>query len=362
MEWEFVIRAGSALLAVQLLVLVVLLIRQRSFWMAVLCYAMVAWFLRQFFWGASGNKALIITKAILIGGYQEIFISPTVFLIILGLVGQISWKRKLLVSSPAVLFFGTYLTWALFFNSSFKPISDFFFLFYLGFDVLLNFAFLILSIGYLRRARQDLISIAFYKYFILIVVFLPQQIISCVLSALGTAEDYQVDFLIQISHAYDLEPFHFMAYLWSFVQGTFLIVLVLSELKVFKRIQLPKKLFKDDFNIEANLDIRRELENNRIYQNPNLSVEEAAKTLGLTKKAFALHLQALPISFNELINAMRIDDFKAKVRDEEYQKYDLVSIAKMCGFSSKATFNRVFKEKEGVTPSEFRKQFRSELR
>jgi len=58
-------------------------------------------------------------------------------------------------------------------------------------------------------------------------------------------------------------------------------------------------------------------------------------------------------NFCDFINQFRIEEFKKRVRDPDSKNYTLLSIAYECGFNSKATFNRVFKNHTGITPSTF---------
>jgi AraC-like DNA-binding protein len=58
-------------------------------------------------------------------------------------------------------------------------------------------------------------------------------------------------------------------------------------------------------------------------------------------------------NFNDLVNTLRIDAFKAKVAAGESSKSTLLGLALDCGFNSKATFNRAFKKQTGQTPKEY---------
>lgn len=60
-------------------------------------------------------------------------------------------------------------------------------------------------------------------------------------------------------------------------------------------------------------------------------------------------------NFCDFINQFRIEEFKRRVREPDSKNYTLLSIAYECGFNSKATFNRVFKNHTGITPSSFYK-------
>ena len=94
----------------------------------------------------------------------------------------------------------------------------------------------------------------------------------------------------------------------------------------------------------------------KIYLNENLSLRE-----------FALHLKADPNlisfilnnhldnNFYDFVNRYRIEEVKTKLNDPAYKHLTLLGIALESGFNSKTTFNRVFKQITGITPTEFQK-------
>jgi len=63
-------------------------------------------------------------------------------------------------------------------------------------------------------------------------------------------------------------------------------------------------------------------------------------------------------TFHEFINRMRIRCVTAALADESDAR-DVLAIAVDAGFNSKASFNRVFKQYTGVTPSSYRAGARS---
>jgi AraC-like DNA-binding protein len=58
-------------------------------------------------------------------------------------------------------------------------------------------------------------------------------------------------------------------------------------------------------------------------------------------------------NFFDFVNHFRIEEFKKLSSLPENQKLTLIALAYDCGFSSKATFNRVFKNITGTTPSQY---------
>lgn len=91
------------------------------------------------------------------------------------------------------------------------------------------------------------------------------------------------------------------------------------------------------------------------YLNDRLSLTEMAEELAITdKKLSELLNQHLNTNFYNFINSFRVAEVKEKLAEDAYRKYTLLSIAYDCGFQSKTSFNRVFKQKTGMSPSKYR--------
>ena len=60
-------------------------------------------------------------------------------------------------------------------------------------------------------------------------------------------------------------------------------------------------------------------------------------------------------NFNHFINSLRIEHAKNLLEQQESQNWTILVIALESGFSSLATFNRVFKAQLGYAPNEHRK-------
>lgn len=60
-------------------------------------------------------------------------------------------------------------------------------------------------------------------------------------------------------------------------------------------------------------------------------------------------------TFNDFINTYRLELLLEMLDDQKYANYTLLALAYECGFNSKSTFNRFFKNHLGKTPSEILK-------
>ena len=113
----------------------------------------------------------------------------------------------------------------------------------------------------------------------------------------------------------------------------------------------PKSL-REDISKKLRLIIEEE----KIYLNPNLTLSELSKTINVSSKELSKYLnETLGMNFSEYINNYRIEEVKGLMLSKEADKYTLVSLAEKAGFSSKSTFNAIFKKVTGYTPSAYRK-------
>jgi AraC-like DNA-binding protein len=90
------------------------------------------------------------------------------------------------------------------------------------------------------------------------------------------------------------------------------------------------------------------------YLDPDLNLTNLSEAIGTTSNKLS---QVLNIkegkSFNDFINAFRVQHAKGMMSSHLYDHFTVLAIGYDSGFSSKSTFNRAFKNLEGKTPSEF---------
>lgn len=84
----------------------------------------------------------------------------------------------------------------------------------------------------------------------------------------------------------------------------------------------------------------------------NLNILSRHLDVSSKKVSFLLN-QCMHTSFYDLMNMYRLAEFKIKVEKGETKEKTILALAFESGFNSKASFNRIFKHKEGVTPNEY---------
>lgn len=100
--------------------------------------------------------------------------------------------------------------------------------------------------------------------------------------------------------------------------------------------------------------LQKTMEYDRIYLNPELTLNEVVKITGITQKTISAVLnQHAGKSFNEFVNEYRVEEVKRRLSGSYPEHLTITGIAFECGFNSQATFQRTFKQFTGVSPTEF---------
>ena len=103
----------------------------------------------------------------------------------------------------------------------------------------------------------------------------------------------------------------------------------------------------------------------KIYRQPQLTIEDVAKELGISTNRLSLLLnQGYKASFPDFVNLYRIDEAKELLLKQEegseYMHYTIQAVAEMVGFWSLSSFYTAFKQVVGVTPREYREGVRGD--
>ena len=113
---------------------------------------------------------------------------------------------------------------------------------------------------------------------------------------------------------------------------------------------------KEDNNLinEWKPKIEALLKNDKLYEDPELSLTQIAKELKTNPSIISKVINhGFQMNFNDLINFYRVEAVKEKLNAGEQKNQTLLGIAFDCGFNSKATFNRAFKKFAQVSPKDW---------
>lgn len=116
----------------------------------------------------------------------------------------------------------------------------------------------------------------------------------------------------------------------------------------------PAQSVSQEASAEIIQKLKKVMEEQKLYLMSDLTLRNVEDQLGYSSKEISHAInQSLKKNFYQFVNEYRVDAFKQKVLDPSKAHLTLLGIAQECGFSSKATFNRVFKSISGMSPKEY---------
>ncbi len=93
---------------------------------------------------------------------------------------------------------------------------------------------------------------------------------------------------------------------------------------------------------------------NRPYLQPELTLADMAQQLKTNTSVLSGVINGVyKKNFNDFVNEYRIEEFKRQIQSPQNKHLTLLAVALDCGFNSKSTFNRAFKNATGTTPRDF---------
>ncbi len=136
-----------------------------------------------------------------------------------------------------------------------------------------------------------------------------------------------------------------------------------SEILIEKKIVAPQAENASVYSRLSEKEIKgyveslsRLMETEKLYLHETLNLRLLANRLHMDPNLVSYILNTvLHKSFYDFVNEFRIEEVKRKIDDPDFSHIKIVEIAYESGFNSKATFNRVFKNATGKSPSEYRK-------
>ncbi|NAS10771.1 helix-turn-helix domain-containing protein [Poritiphilus flavus] len=155
--------------------------------------------------------------------------------------------------------------------------------------------------------------------------------------------------------------FGFVLFLFYFINRV--ILKALNKPELFSIVPFPDKKYSGSGLTETQRTgyadkLTRKMEAEELYLNPDLSVSEVAETLNITSKELSQTInQSFGQHFFDFVNSYRIAAAKKLLKDP-LNKMTIQEIMYAVGFSSKSSFNTVFKKSTHSTPTQYRETFR----
>ncbi|WP_430813923.1 helix-turn-helix domain-containing protein [Carboxylicivirga sp. RSCT41] len=123
--------------------------------------------------------------------------------------------------------------------------------------------------------------------------------------------------------------------------------------------KLKKPEHEDDIEVE-NLDekfdlIERFIKAEKPYLLGQYTVRALSESVDIQQSEISVIIQKKTQKYYcDYMNDYRVEALKSKLDNPENDKYTIFSLAMDCGFASKTSYNRIFKNHTGLTPTEYR--------
>ena len=117
-----------------------------------------------------------------------------------------------------------------------------------------------------------------------------------------------------------------------------------------------KVLLTENEKQEIKAAIENYFSDSKIYLDPNLKLEQLAKKIHIPMRKISMVINEIfGTNFNHFISEYRISEAK-KIISNHPKNVVLANIYTNVGFNSRSSFNRVFKEITGISPTDFIKE------
>ena len=92
------------------------------------------------------------------------------------------------------------------------------------------------------------------------------------------------------------------------------------------------------------------------FLNEELTIHDLSIKTGIPKSYIsAITKNKFNMNFFTFINSYRVDQFNIELLNPDNDNFTYLAIAMDCGFNSKSAFNRAYKNKTGLTPTQYKK-------
>ncbi|PWN66092.1 helix-turn-helix domain-containing protein [Chryseobacterium oncorhynchi] len=129
----------------------------------------------------------------------------------------------------------------------------------------------------------------------------------------------------------------------------------IQEEKLYPEIQSGTTTEKIPFFAEELFEkIESVMKEKQLYKDVNFNISKLSIEMDINSSYISksIRYKGYP-NFNNYLNMHRIECVKKLLSENDIEKITLMYIYTEAGFSNQSTFNRVFKQMEGITPSEY---------
>lgn len=123
------------------------------------------------------------------------------------------------------------------------------------------------------------------------------------------------------------------------------------------KVKYEKSSLKEDKSEQYLKKLLDYMEAEKPYLESKITLPQLAEKLDIHYNYLSQIInEKLNQNFYEFVNGYRVEEFKSRIQNNNSEKLTLLGHALESGFSSKSSFNEVFKKTTGTTPSKYLKE------
>ncbi|WP_422104367.1 helix-turn-helix domain-containing protein [Winogradskyella sp.] len=191
----------------------------------------------------------------------------------------------------------------------------------------------------------------------LLICFLLVRIVGFILNTSEILFGYDVSWDAYITISFLIVAMAYLGF-YGITQSKIILPDFLIENHIAKTIELENKTsyLKDDEKEVLKQQFYKCMSEEKLYLLPDLNLKMIADKMEVSqRKLSAFFGEVLNSSFYDSINSFRVEEAKTVLKSNAVESHSITGIGLSCGFSSKSSFYRIFKNKTGMSPSEYRR-------
>jgi AraC-like DNA-binding protein len=164
----------------------------------------------------------------------------------------------------------------------------------------------------------------------------------------------------------DLNLFYLDDFYWKFISLYMAFLIYYLGLRGYLQpnYSFPKReqVGSDTTEAEKQMEqvseqIEKAMKEDKLFLDSKLSIQSLSKQTGLPQREISQAInQYYQTNFRDFINSRRLEHVKLKLNSTDYSHMSILGIALESGFNSEASFYRLFKKHNGLTPKEYMRQ------
>lgn len=179
-----------------------------------------------------------------------------------------------------------------------------------------------------------------------------------------TIIDYVVfNFQLGINDYYPMYVLLSVITIWISVEAFLRPEIILLEAKKEKNDSEENSTIKEKTSEEIMKKaswLKEQMLINLFYLNSELTLKSLAESLNMHPNILSKVInEGLGKNFSDFVNEYRVNAIIEKMQNKRYDHITLLGLSFECGFNSKTTFNRVFKNIKGITPLQYKKSLKN---